>query len=118
MKNVLTEKFLPIGSVVKVKDINDPVMILGYFSFPDIYKAEMSDYIGCNYYQGFNDNSIRFHKDAIENVLFMGYKNEKVSNFLNELTKMRKKFEDGKSVEEVFTDYLERIKEKGEKDNG
>ena len=67
---------LPIGSVVKLKNVKKPVMIFGYLQKSVAARMDTSDYIGVPYPEG-NINihlQIGFQMNDIEEVLFEGYR--------------------------------------------
>lgn len=71
-------KFLPIGSIVKLKDDNNfEYMILGYYPI-DQETDEKFDYAAVVYPQGYSygNNLILFNKEDIENIEFKGYSDE------------------------------------------
>ena len=96
------EKFLPIGTVVILKEGKKELMITGYCTMPlqDLYdkngKVEKDpneltvfDYCGCFYPEGIisSDHNLAFNHDQIGKILFKGYETEKskeISTKLNE----------------------------------
>ena len=69
---------LPIGSVVKLRKTEKPVMIFGYLQKSIAAKNNLSDYLGVPYPEG-NINiclQIGFQMDDIDQVLFEGYRTE------------------------------------------
>lgn len=69
---------LPIGSVVKIKDVNIPVMIFGILQKSGSRPDEIVDYVGVPYPMG-NVNvlaQIGFMMTDITEVLFEGYRDE------------------------------------------
>lgn len=82
------EKFLPIGTIVKLKSDSKLVCIMGYYSMEYTDAIEILDYIGVYYPEGLllHNNTISFNNEDIENVEFMGYENDdykKLNNSLN-----------------------------------
>ena len=71
------EKFLPIGTVVLLKDGKKKVMILSYLIFPtgEAEHKEMYDYGGCAYPEGVVDSKvgIGFNHDQIAEIVHMGH---------------------------------------------
>lgn len=76
----LKEKYLPIGSVVLLKDGEKKVMIISYLIFPtgDSETHDMFDYGGCLYPEGMIDSKIGvgFNHEDIAEVLHLGYADE------------------------------------------
>lgn len=69
---------LPIGSVVKIKDVEKEIMIFGYLQKSGVSKVQHVDYIGVPYPEGNIGPQVQIGfqiKDIIE-VLFEGYKTD------------------------------------------
>lgn len=69
---------LPIGSVVKIKNVKKPVMIFGYLQQSSTRPDEVVDYVGVPY-PGGNVHlafQLGFQMTDITEVLFEGYKTE------------------------------------------
>lgn len=94
----MEEKYLPIGTVVLLKNGKKKIMITCYGVMPkgDIMKdgeqesgkGKMFDYGGCTYPEGLidSDNLIIFNHDKIEKICYKGYETEEYKNF-NEVIK-------------------------------
>jgi len=85
MKNNIN-KFLPIGSIVKVKD--QELVIVGYrISHPEFEKRY--DYMGYPYPYGFIDTNtnIIFDFEEIESIVFEGFKDEQYKEMLYNIEK-------------------------------
>lgn len=105
----MKDRFLPIGTVVLLKNGKKEVMITSYGVMPEGEitvngKAEngdkkMFDYGACTYPEGFisPNNIIAFNHDKIEKVCYMGYETEEFTAF-NKI--MNKYFEDYKKKAE------------------
>lgn len=103
----MKERFLPIGTVVLLKDATKEVMITGYSIVGNANPAtpeetpqkKMYEYGCCVYPEGvLNTNLIGgFNHDQIEKILFVGYETDKqaqISNLLNDnYEKLKEKFE-------------------------
>ena len=76
--------FLPIGSVCKLYDTNQEVMIVGY-CFID--EKERYDYVGLMYPSGLIDkkNYLGFNEEKIEKVEFRGYDTDNYKEFIRRL---------------------------------
>ncbi len=104
----IEEKFLPIGTVVLLKEGTKEVMITSYCIIPngDIYDKsgkieganQMYDYGACLYPEGeFNSKQvIAFNHDQIQRICFKGYEtemqkelSEKVKEGLKELERKK-----------------------------
>ena len=91
----MEEKYLPIGSIVKLKNNDNEIMIVGYYSVEYNDMVEIYDYLGCLYPEGLllKNDFISFNHEDIVNCLFKGFENEK-------FVSMKKKFlNDG--IEEI-----------------
>ena len=78
---------LPIGSVVRLKNAQYPVMIFGYLQKSSVYPDKVADYIAVPYPDG-NINfglQIGFMMTDIEEVLFEGYRSEEFQPIENAL---------------------------------
>ena len=80
----LKVKFLPIGTVVKLKKSEALFMIVGYDASFEKNKDKKYDYIGYIYPIGFNskkDNYL-FNYDDIEKIVFKGYIDKSYNDLL------------------------------------
>lgn len=80
-------KYLPIGSVCRLKGSDYPLMIIGFCVKKTVDDIEMHDYAGCPYPTGIISSEINFlfdHKQ-IEEILFRGFENEKEIEFKKQL---------------------------------
>ena len=95
----MKEKFLPIGTVVLLKDATKKVMITSYLIFAkgDQEEKKMYDYGGCPYPEGIIESNfaVGFNHDKIEKVIHLGYVDE-----------------DAKKLKQALLDSENEIKEK------
>ena len=77
MRNDINKFLLPIGTVCKLKEDNDLVMIIGQY-FIDEETDTASDYIACPYPYGAkaSDRNILFDHKSIEKIYYMGYSDD------------------------------------------
>lgn len=103
------EKFLPIGTVVLLKEGKKKVMILSYLIFPtgEAEHKEMYDYGGCAYPEGVVDSKVGvgFNHDQIEKVVHMGH----VDDDYKELNDTLKQY-----AEDFKTIYSDSVKKEEE----
>lgn len=68
-------EFLPIGSVVLLKEATKKIMVIGYLA-TDRNTQKKYDYIACLYPEGLMSSKefYMFNKDKIDKVIFEGYK--------------------------------------------
>lgn len=89
----MKDKFLPIGTVVMLKNGTKEVMITSYLVFPkgtEIQdgkevkpKKKMYDYGGCTFPEGIinSDISLVFNHSQISKIIHMGYQNDSQTRF-------------------------------------
>lgn len=77
-------KFLPIGTVVMLKNGKKRAMICG---FCPISEGKTYDYVGCLYPEGVisSDKSLLFNHNQIEQIFFKGYVDEEQKQFMIKL---------------------------------
>lgn len=106
----MKERFLPIGTVVLLKEAKKALMITGYCIFPTgvqikdgkeiTPEKQMYEYGGCPYPEGIMDsNTINaFDHNQIDKILYMGYETDEqkeLSTILNGGYEIyKKKFEE------------------------
>ncbi len=112
MENEIKEKFLPIGTVVLLKDGNKKVMILSYLIFPtgNAEHREMYDYGGCTFPEGVIDSKVGlgFNHSQIAEVVHMGLEDDDY----HELNKTLQEY--GDTFKEEFIRQLEEANVQGE----
>lgn len=76
MTNIIN--LLPIGSIVSLKKVNMKVMIAGFFP-KDNETGKVFDYFGVAYPFGYvsEKTNMVFQAEAVQEVLFRGYEDEK-----------------------------------------
>lgn len=82
MKNI---KFLKLGTVIKLKDADKKLMIIGYLPMEkDVNDNMLFDYVGCLYPEGLVsiDNTFMFNHDKIEEVYNDPFEDEESKSFL------------------------------------
>lgn len=96
-EDIMNEKFkryLPIGSVVLLKDAKKKVMIIGYAVTSPEHGERVFDYIGCLFPEGVispTKNLLFDHKD-VNQIFAIGYSDDEQKEFskrLDEATKIR-----------------------------
>ena len=76
---MIREKYLPIGTIVILKNGEKKMMITGFNPSTEDENGTISfDYSGCVYPEGIisSDESYLFNHDMIDNVCFIGYEDE------------------------------------------
>ncbi|MBR6690236.1 MAG: DUF4176 domain-containing protein [Bacilli bacterium] len=88
------KRYLPIGSVVLMKDAKKRVMITGYAVKSPDFGEKVFDYIGCLFPEGViaPDKNLLFDHKDIRQIFAIGYSDEEQKNFskkLDEATAIR-----------------------------
>lgn len=80
----MTKRYLPIGTVVKLKKTDKLAMIAGYFPKGVSREGYVWDYSGFPYPEGMidNDKVLQFDNESIEKVIVMGYQDELQMQFM------------------------------------
>ncbi len=86
MNNSL-EKFLPIGTVVLLKNSKKRLMITGFCVYDMIKKDKVYDYSGCAYPEGIVDSKkmALFDHSQISKVYYLGYQDQEQQAFKKSL---------------------------------
>lgn len=81
------EKYLPIGTVVLLKDAKKRMMITGFCCVDEQNQEKMFDYSGCLYPEGIvsSDKNLLFDHDQIEKIFALGYSDEEEVEFKERL---------------------------------
>lgn len=81
--------FLPIGSVVMLKNANKAIMIFGIKQMDSNDTSVEYDYIGVLYPEGNigSDFQYLFNHEDIQEVLFTGYETDEQKDFLDTVAK-------------------------------
>ena len=91
----MEKEFLPIGSVVLLKEATRKVVIIGYTVIEE-GSTEIWDYLGCAYPIGVigMDKNLLFNRDQIDKVVFKGFLDEEGEKFhkslIEDLEKIKK----------------------------
>lgn len=108
----MKERFLPIGTVVLLKDATSPLMITSYcvYSKNDAsdsnQKKEVFEYGACSFPEGVLDPEkvFVFNHNQIKEILYPGYENDAQKEFARIISenydKVKEDFESGKLTEE------------------
>ena len=85
-------KYLPIGSIVELKNNDKKFMITGYFSLECDDLIKIYDYVGCLYPEGLllKNNNYSFNHEEIVKVIFNGYVSDEynvlIANLLDKIS--------------------------------
>ena len=77
------DKYLPIGTVVLLKEASKKLMIIGFCSTGAEDTSKVYDYSGCLYPEGLIDSKqvALFNHEQISKIYFMGYQSEEDKTF-------------------------------------
>ena len=72
------EKYLPIGSVVLLKEAKKRVMVTGFVAQSQETGNKVFDYMGCLYPEGIisSEQNLLFNHDQIDKIFYLGYSDE------------------------------------------
>jgi len=103
------EKLLPLGTVVKLKNKERMVNIIGYFHNTYENKSlKINEYTGIDYAKGFKKDSeiLYFDENEIENIYFMGYINQGTKKILEILHEIYKEITTNSNTLETIIDKI------------
>lgn len=77
------EKYLPLGTVVMLKDASKRLMIIGFCTSSNDNKEVIYDYSGCLYPEGVlsSDKSFLFNHNQIAKIYCLGLSDEEEKKF-------------------------------------
>lgn len=86
-------KYLPIGSVVMLKDATKRLMITGYCVSEKANPEKTFDYSGCLYPEGFlsSEQTCLFDHAQIAKIYCIGYTDEEQQKFMETLKELANK---------------------------
>ena len=86
----MKEKYLPIGSVVRLKSGTKRMMIIGFMATVSKEDSTIYDYIGCLYPEGFisADNLLLFQHEQVEEIYNEAFEDEESKSFHNKLSEL------------------------------
>ncbi len=92
---MVQEKYLPVGTVVLLKEGTKRVMITGFCTMEEGKTDTIYDYCGCLYPEGFisMDKNLLFNHDQIARVDHMGLVDDEEKAFKEKLNEMVKQLE-------------------------
>lgn len=83
----MNEKYLPIGSVVILKNANKRLMITGYCMKSEEDDKKVYDYCGCIFPEGIiSTNQVAlFNHEQIDKIHYIGLEDNEEKEFINKL---------------------------------
>lgn len=84
------EKYLPIGTVVMLKEGTKRVMITGFCAISEDEKNKIYDYSGCLYPEGYisPDDTLLFNHEQIEKIYHLGFSDAEEKEFKQNIKEM------------------------------
>lgn len=81
------EKYLPIGTVVKLKDAEKRIMITGFLCVDQKDESKIYDYCGCLSPEGIisADKTLLFNHDQIAQIFHIGFIDQEEKEFKEKL---------------------------------
>lgn len=81
----MNKKYLPIGSIVKLKNKDVLIMVTGYYSVEYEENVMIYDYSDCLYPEGLmvKNGICSFNQSDIDNVIFKGYESDSYNTLVN-----------------------------------
>lgn len=95
------KKYLPLGSVVIMKEATKRVMITGYAAKSPASGERVWDYIGCLWPEGMirADKNLLFDHKDIHQIFAIGYSDEEQKKFMTLLDEATKMYENNTNQE-------------------
>ena len=84
------EKYLPIGTVVTLKNGRKKIMITGFCTMTEVEKEKVYDYSGCLYPEGYlkSNQFLLFNHEQIDKICHLGLIDEDEKKFKDKLEKL------------------------------
>jgi len=105
------EKFLPVGSVVLLKNGTHKVMVTGFCTTISVDNSKVYDYIGCLFPEGMIalDKTLAFNHSDIKEIYFKGFYNEESEKFHAQIINFEKNYVDSNRNLKISQQDLLRI---------
>lgn len=83
------DKFLPLGTVVLLKDAKKRIMIIGFYAKSKENNKKIYDYMGCLFPEGVisSEQTLLFDHNQIDKIYFLGLSDNEEKEFKNKLNK-------------------------------
>lgn len=100
----MEEKYLPIGTIVRLQGAAKKLMITGFCSAPTDNPDQIFDYSGCIFPEGLiSTNQIAlFNHNQIDEVSFKGFVDDEEQLFKKRLNKLTETFNTQSNIEPLF----------------
>lgn len=108
---IQSEKYLPIGTLVKIDSLEMKVMIIGYASVDKKNMNKIYDYCGCIYPEGIitSERNILFDHNEIKEVFELGYSDEEQINWNNKMKSLLTKEQTGVILQNLKKGQVETL---------
>lgn len=95
----IQDKYLPIGTVARLRGGDKRVMIIGFCCIADDKKEKVWDYMGCVYPEGVmtSKNTLMFDHDQIEEISQVGLSDDEEKEFKEKMKVMLSEIEKNNS---------------------
>lgn len=109
MNEQIREKYLPVGTVVMLKNASKRVMVIGFCIIPENDPEKVYDYLGCIYPEGVMDanQNLMFNHDQIDKIYHMGLEDEEEKTFKVKLKEVLEEAEKEETKSEPVLTRLE-----------
>lgn len=113
-----TKKYLPLGSVVLLKNATHQISIIGFCLVDKEKGNRQYDYVGVFYPEGFltKDSILCFDHDDIDKIFSVGYSDEKEKEFKKSLEENVKKITTDEKGHYVSFDKINEMINNAKKD--
>lgn len=107
----MKKEYLPIGSVVLLKNAKKRVMVTGFYVKENEKSEKVYDYVGVMYPEGViqSDKNLVFNNDQIEKIYFSGFSDIEEQEFKQRLYKLIEDEEKQAKKEEIEKEDTEEI---------
>lgn len=105
------EKYLPIGTVVMLKEGKKRIMITGFLTTPNNDKEKIYDYSGCLYPEGVltSDQTLVFNHDQIDKIHHLGLIDDEEKEFKEKLNNLLSTMSNNKDNNQVVDNIPNQI---------
>ena len=109
MNEQMREKYLPVGTVVMLKNASKRVMVIGFCIISENDPDKVYDYLGCIYPEGIMDanQNLMFNHDQIDKIYHMGLEDEEEKTFKVKLKEVLEETEKEETKSEPVLTRLE-----------
>ena len=105
----MEEKYLPLGTIVLLKEAKKRMMIVGYEAITQEEESKIYDYVGCLYPEGVisPDRNLLFNHEQIDKIFFKGFSDEEDIEFKKVLKNLVIEREKNETTEQTQEEQVE-----------